>query len=99
MKKYSVVLRGEDFEVIFEGEERDFGFYTTRVVKAKNEDEAEVKAVELINTDRKLLALMKKDLSKKPMVFLESITKVPFWRRLGGAGYTFWPMEREDENL
>ena len=99
MKKYSVVLRGEDFEVIFEGEERDFGFYTTRVVKAKNEEEAEVKEVKLINTDSELLNLMKNDVIKKPMVYLESITEIPFWRRIGGAGYAFWPMESEDESL
>ena len=89
------MLRGEDFELIFEGKEEHFGFYTTRVVKAVTEEEAETKAVALVKKDKDLISSMLPSSSKEPMIYLESISKAPFWRKLGGTGYSFWPMENE----
>ena len=77
------------------GETQLFGFYTTRKVKASDEKQAELLAVELIKKDPALLAGMDRDLGANPMIYLESISKLRWWSRLGGIGYTFFPMEEE----
>lgn len=93
------MLRGENFEINNEDKQVNFGFFTTRVVKAKDEEEAEYKAVELIKKDKSLVSVMARDSKYTPMIYLESISKAPFWRKLGGTGYTFWPMEADNESL
>jgi hypothetical protein len=95
MKKYRVILRGENFEIEFEGKIDNLGFYTTRVVKANSPEEAEQKAVDLIKTDQNLLEMVQNNSKVEPMIYLESISQASWWQRTGGAGYTFWPMESE----
>lgn len=29
------------------------------------------------------------------MIYLEALGKVPWWRKLGGKGYSFYPMEEK----
>jgi len=89
------MLRGEDFEVEIDGEITNVGFYTTRVVKAASPEEAEMKAVEMIKGDKYLTSSMNRDSEKRPMIYLEQISVAPFWKKLGGSGYTFWPTENE----
>jgi len=95
MKKYKVLLSGENFELNFEGKIDNFGFYTTRVVKANSEEEAELKAVELIKTDNNLLNMLIKKSEYEPKIFLEEMCEASWWQRTGGAGYTFFSMESE----
>lgn len=40
MKKYKVLVRGENFLFNVDGKPGKLGFYTTRFVEAKNEDDA-----------------------------------------------------------
>ena len=94
--KYGVRLRGENFEMIFEDEERNFGFFTTRFVRASTPEEAEIKAVELVKSDKQLIDALLKDRRCDPMIYLEEIWEERWWRRIGGKGYTFFPMEAED---
>ena len=47
MSYFQVMLEGENFFIEFEGKEELLGFITTRWVKASNEEQAELKAVEL----------------------------------------------------
>lgn len=85
---------GENFEVRKEnGDFDNLGFYTTRVVKAANEKDAELAAVELIKNDMALTNCLNKESERKPMIYLESISKLPIWSKLGGSGYGFFPME------
>ena len=58
MSYFQVLLEGQNFFVDFEGKEELLGFVTTRWVKAKNPDEAELKAVELIKQDKHLLNIL-----------------------------------------
>ena len=95
MKKYSVMLRGENFEINIEGKVDNLGFYTTRIVKANSPEEAEQKAVELIKNDDNLIQIIQPNSQETPMIYLESMSEVPWWRRVGGSGYSFWPMEGE----
>ena len=95
MKKYKVLLSGENFELNFEGKTDNFGFYTTRIVKAYSEEEAEIKAIELIKTDNNLLSMLIKNSEYESKIFLEEILKASWWQRTGGEGYTFFSMESE----
>ena len=95
MKKYKTLLLGENFEMNYEGEINNFGFYTTRVVKAISEEEAELKAVQLIQTDKELISSIVEKSDFEPKIYLEEIEIVPWWKRLGGKGYTFFKMESE----
>lgn len=88
------MLRGENFLIKFEDKVENLGFYTTRVVKANSTEEAESHAIDLIRNDEGLISMVQK-VSINPKIYLESITKASWWRRLGGKGYTFWPMESE----
>lgn len=96
MPKFKVVLLGEYFEVLSDtGEYKILGFYTTRVFSAASVENAEFAAVDLARGDKNLLNLLNKNSKLDPKIYLESVTKVTFWRKLGGSGYSFFPM---DEN-
>lgn len=89
------MLRGENFLIKFEDKVENLGFYTTRVVKANSAEEAESSAIDLIKNDEGLISMVQRASDINPKIYLESITKASWWQRLGGKGYTFWPMESE----
>lgn len=91
--KYRVMLRGENFELDWEGQVKIFGFVTTRWVKAKDTEEAELKAVALIQNDTKLTELIIDESKLTAKIYLEEISKDPWWKRVGGGGYTFYEMK------
>ena len=91
MAKYSVFLKGENFPLKLEGETKLYGFYTTRRVKAKNEEEAELMAVAAIKSDPKLLSSVDRDFEAEPRIYMESIRKIGWWSRVKITGYTFYP--------
>ncbi|MDP5138783.1 hypothetical protein ORJ04_22820 [Rheinheimera baltica] len=93
--KYGVRLIGENFELELDGKIDNYGFITTRFVKAKNNEEAELKAVELVKSDQRLNEALIKNRSYEPMVYLEEIWEEKWWKRLGGHGYGFYPMASE----
>ncbi len=95
MNKYKVMLRGENFLIKFEDKVENLGFYTTRVVNANSAEEAESRAIDLIRNDEELLSVVQRVSDLNPKIYLESITEASRWQRLGGKGYTFWPMESE----
>jgi hypothetical protein len=95
MAKYSVFLEGENFPLHLEGETKLYGFYTTRRVTAKNEEEAELMAVDSIKSDPKLLSSVDRNVEAEPRIYMESIKKVGWWSRAKNTGYTFYPMESE----
>lgn len=98
MPKFRALLRGEDFPIVTERGVEIWGFYTTRTVRAKDEDEAELAAVALIKSDGSLLEMIDRSAESEPMIYLEALSKARWWNRLGGAGYTFYPMEESDED-
>ena len=95
MKKYKVLLQGENFEIMVENKNQNCGFYTTRIVKASSEKEAEEIAINLIKNDNSLIEMTIKASQYTPRIFLEDIEYAPWWKRVGGRGYTFFPMEEE----
>jgi len=91
--KYGVRLRGENFNIVTEGKVENLGFYTTRFVKAATPEEAEIKAVEMVRSDKKLLATLIKVEELAPKIYLEEIWPERWWKPIGSKGYTFYPME------
>ena len=93
MKKYCVMLRGENFNI----EESDIvGFYTSRWVKAENPDQAEIAAVKLVKEDSNLMNRITNGKDNPPMIYLEDlfeVTWLTFLRRNPGAGYSFFSDE------
>lgn len=90
--KYGVMLRGENFEIKSKSGIENFGFMATRFVKAKNPKEAELIAVNMIRTDSRPLEILYKESKFEPKIYLEEIWRVRWWKRLGGEGYSFYPM-------
>jgi len=100
MSCFAVLLEGVNFFIEFEGKEQLQGFVTTRWVKAVDEQQAELKAVELIKNDSYIQSLLRSPENEipKPMIYMSEMYKVNwlnYFRRQPGAGYTFYSMEAE----
>jgi hypothetical protein len=93
MPKYSVILEGKNFPILSDGKTELLGFMTTRKVKARDLEEAEFKAVELIKQDSSLMASLDQNHEANPEIHLDSIYALKWWNKLGGKGYTFYKME------
>lgn len=94
MPTYQVILRGENFPISLEERTQLTGFFATRRVRAKGAKEAEQKAVELIRRDRSLTSALDPNSEEEPKIYLEKMSRIPWWRSLGGKGYTFYPMDK-----
>ena len=93
MKKFRVLLRGENFLLKSEESVKRLGFYTTRFVEAPDKDGAEKCAVESIRKDDRLQECVLNDQSDPPMLFAEEIDEISSFetgkdQSLGG--YTFY---------
>ena len=102
MSYYQVMLEGKDFPVVWEGNEEVFGFFTTRWVKASNDKEAELNAVELIKNDSSLVDMTLSKAELTPMIYLVEIQTVnwlTYVRKSPGRGYSFYSQgDSENEN-
>jgi hypothetical protein len=99
MKKYSVLVRGENFLIKFEGEDQKLGFYTTAFVEAKDEDEASKKAVDLLRDDQEFKRSVSNDQSDPPLMFVDEIAELESFDGLNlpRNGFAFFPEEEENE--
>jgi hypothetical protein len=80
MKKYKVMLEGRNFLINYEGKIEKLGFLTTRFVEADDPKDAELKAVQLIKEDERLLAAVQnKNKENSPMIYLDSIDRDGFF--------------------
>lgn len=89
------MLRGENFKIKSEDGVENFGFFTTRFVKAKTPEEAELAAMEIVCTDKSLLESLFCESKLESKIYLEEMWTERWWKRLGGGGYTFFAMESE----
>jgi hypothetical protein len=91
-KKYSVIVRGENFVLNNDGVEEVFGFVTTRNVKASSIEDAKKSAISLVECDTDLRALMSQKQSdiNPPTLFVEEMYELSWWKVLGGNGFTFF---------
>jgi hypothetical protein len=66
MPVFAVMLRGENFEITLDQGPSRFGFFTTRFVRAKDEQEAEHLAVALVRKHKGLRAGTRPDSAHTP---------------------------------
>lgn len=92
MKKYKVLVRGQNFLLDLNGQVEKVGFYTTRFVEAENEGQAEDNAISMLRADSKLCDVVLNPQSDTPMLFVEEITQLDSFEGVGvpGAGFTFY---------
>jgi hypothetical protein len=76
MKNYRVLLNGENFLLDLGEGLRRHGFYTTCLVSASNEEEAELNAVESIRKRGNIKQLLKNEPNDPPMYFAEEIEEL-----------------------
>ena len=86
-----------------EGKEDLFGYFTTRWVKADSPEDAELKAVDLVKKDKRLIDITKNTYGSKsaPMIYLIEMCNVNWFqyiRRKPGKGYSFFPMKDDRES-
>jgi hypothetical protein len=96
MPVFAVMLRGENFVIQVDGVPERMGFYTTRFVHARNEEEAETRAVQMVRESKSLRSAGIKSSSFTPMIYLESIERRPWWYKFKTQhGFVFWNMDLE----
>jgi hypothetical protein len=92
MKKYKVFVRGQNCLVKLDGKAEKVGFYTTRFVEAKDDNEAEEKAIAALRNDPTLLERLLNEKSDTPMLFVEEIAELESFEglTLPGTGFSFY---------
>lgn len=94
MPKYTVKIQGNNCLLNFEEETELCGFYTTRTVKSSSPEQAEQFAIEIVRNDPELTS-MSVESPSIPTYEIVSIEQTYWWTRVGGKGYTFYPMDSE----
>lgn len=93
MPKYAVILEGRNFPIITDKGVRMLGFYVTRKVKAENEQEAVMIAMEHVRTDPELLTVVDRNKASNPKLFVKSTETLGWYGDTKSTGYTFFPMK------
>ena len=95
MKKYSVLIHGENFLIRLDGKIKRLGFYTTRYVEAEDTKLAEFKAVEFIQNDLDQIVLNSHE--NPPMLYAEDIKELKSFEGISppGTGYSFYRFDNE----
>ena len=93
MKKYKVTIEGVNFLIRIDDETTKHGFFTTRLVEAQNEGEAESKAIEMLREE--LMTVVQNEKTDSPMMFVEEIKEMESFGKfkVPGAGFT-WYLDR-----
>jgi len=96
MKNYEVTLNGSNYDILNRGAVRKLGFYTIRVVRANNEDEAKQKAIRAIKLDDRLSEMTKNHILNPPKIEIAEVNQINHNYRNAKFGYSFY---NEDFNL
>ncbi len=92
MKKYRVLISGENLQLQLEQKIERCGFYTTRYIEAISEEEAEVAAITLVQSDEELRDMALNEFEDPPRVFVDGVEELESFDglELPGSGYTFF---------
>jgi CO dehydrogenase/acetyl-CoA synthase gamma subunit (corrinoid Fe-S protein) len=95
MKKYRVLIRGENFLINLDGVNQKVGFYTTRFVEAGNEAAAEHAAMDVLRGDPELVKGVLNEKVDPPMMYAEEVEELESFEglRVAGTGFAFYPDE------
>lgn len=93
MPKFAVILEGRNFPIVTDQGVQLLGFYATRKVKAENEQEAALTAMEMVRSDPELLSVVDRDKTTQPKLFVKSTETIGWFEDMKASGYTFFPMK------
>ena len=95
MKKYKVLVRGENFLINLEGEDQKLGFFTTAFVEGQDEEQAEQRAMALLRNDKEFRRSVLNEQSDAPMMFVDEIDELQSFEgvNLPRTGFSFFPEE------
>lgn len=93
MKKYKVLVRGENFLINLDGVKQKVGFYTTRFIEARDEEDAENAVMEMLRADPKLIKGVLNEKSDSPIMYAEEIEELESFEGcpVPGGGFAFYP--------
>lgn len=96
MKRFKVLVCGENFLVWSEGAVKRMGFYTTRFVEAADEEEAESVALETLRQEPVMGDATLNDAFDPPLLFAERVDEIPPAKRVRKrwSGLTFFEEPR-----
>ena len=66
------------------------GFYTVRIIQASSESEAELKAVEMVSSDKELMNQTTNDSDDAPRIIVEEINLIEHDSSQIDLGYAFY---------
>ena len=94
MKNYRVVVYGRNFRLLWQegrkaARSRTTGFFATRFVRARDPQDAELRAMDLIRSDNHLRKAIRNRPSNPPIMFADRIVEVRTFKG-AGKGYTFF---------
>ena len=75
-QKFRVLLRGENFWMMFNETTTRVGFFTTRFLEAEDERDAELRAVDTLRRDAKPRGNVLNDPADPPLIFAEEIDEL-----------------------
>jgi hypothetical protein len=93
MKKFKVVIEGDNFEVLLDGKLGKHGFFATRFVESKNSKEAEILAMNIIRDELESMVL--NDRSDPPVMYVEENFEIDNFgdNPVPGSGFTWFKSE------
>jgi len=94
MATWRVLLRGENFWIIFDGQPKRVGFYTTRIVDGVNAESAELAAVDVLRAEEVLQGNLNEP-GDSPMIYAEEIVEVVDVEPGAIAGFSFFEHETD----
>lgn len=89
MPVFVVMLRGEDFILDVDGTPTRLGFYTTRWVRARTPEEAELAAVTLVKNDQTLASRVHRDATATSNVVCREHRKVSLVARFQNRRWVY----------
>lgn len=94
MKKYKVLVEGANFLITFDDETSKHGFFTTRFVEARTEEEAESETIEMLRVE--LEEVVKNDQADSPVMFIDEIVELDSFGDfpVPGTGFVWFPDEK-----
>jgi hypothetical protein len=100
MKKYKVLVRGQNFLLNLNGEDQRLGFYTTVFVEGENEEEAEERAIALLRDNQEFARSILNEKTDSPMMFVEEITELESFDglHLSRTGFSFYREADKEAN-
>src|SRR5712691_11968950 len=95
MKKYKVLIRGENFLMNLDGEDHRLGFYTRAFVEGQDKEEAEQRAISLLRDDQEFRRSVLNEQSDSPMMFADEIHELESFEGLNlpRTGFAFFSEE------